>query len=79
MKGKKKINRVRAVKSNSVNYTFIDDVIIQTNNEEKVNDTKKKTSQFVRKTLKDAKTTKTHYKLNSRSPKSQQNHSPVYE
>jgi hypothetical protein len=77
MKTKKK-NKVRIVKSDSINYTFIDDAILQTDSTQKENDTKKKLK-FVRNTLKDAKTAKTHYKSNSRSPKSQQNHSPVYE
>jgi hypothetical protein len=78
MKTKKKTSKVRIVKSDSVNYTFIDDVITQTNDKQKENDAKKK-AKFVRHTLKDSKTTKTHYKSNSKSPKSQQNHSPVYE
>lgn len=78
MNEKKKNNRVRIVKSDSINYTFIENIIPQTNVKQKENDTKKKTK-FVRNTLKDAKTAKTHYKSNSKSPKSQQNHSPVYE
>ncbi len=77
MKTKKK-NKVRIVKSDSINYTFIGDIIHQTNDKQKENNTKKKIK-FVRNTLKDAKTSKIHYKSNSRSPKSQQNHSPVYE
>lgn len=77
MKTKKK-NKVRIVKSDSINYTFIGDVIPQTDTKQKEADTKKK-PKFVRNTLKDAKTAKTHYKSNRRSPKSQQNHSPVYE
>jgi hypothetical protein len=78
MKEKKKRNRVRVVKSDSINYTFIGDVISQTNDKQKENNVKKKTK-FVRNTLKDTKTVKTRYKSNSRSPKSQQNHSSVYE
>lgn len=78
MKEKKKSGKARIVRPNNVNYTFIGDIIPQTDNKQKENDTKKKTK-FVRNTLKDTKTTKTHYKSNSRSPKSQQNHSPVYE
>lgn len=74
----KKINKVRIVKSDSINYTFIDDTLPQTDTKQKENDAKKKVK-FVRNTLKDTKTAKTHYKSNSRSPKSQQNHSPVYE
>ncbi|HEX5358421.1 MAG TPA: hypothetical protein VFW99_00740 [Candidatus Nitrosotalea sp.] len=74
----KKKNKVRIVKLDSINYTFIDETIPQTDSKQKENDTKKK-PRFVRNTLKDAKTSKTHYKSNSRSPKSQQNHSPVYE
>ena len=77
MKIKKK-NKVRIVKSDSINYTFIYDTIPKTDSKQKENDAKKKTK-FVRNTLKDTKTAKTHYKSNSRSPKSQQNHSPVYE
>ena len=77
MKTKKK-NKVRIVKSDSINYTFIDDVISQTSDKQKEDNTKKK-PKFVRHTLKDSKTTKIHYKSNSSSPKSQQNHSPVYE
>jgi len=78
MKAKKKTSKVRIVKSDSINYTFIDDIIPQTSDKQKENDAKKKTK-FVRHTLKDSETTKTHYKSNSSSPKSQQNHSPVYE
>jgi len=78
MKEKKKSGKARIVRPNNVNHTFIGDIIPQTNDKQKENDTKKKTK-FVRNTLKDTKTTKTHYKSNSRSPKSQQNHSPVYE
>ena len=78
MKVKKKTSKVRIVKSDSINYTFIDDAIPQTSDKQKENDTEKK-AKFVRNTLKDTKTAKTHYKSNSRSPKSQQNHSPVYE
>lgn len=77
MKIKKK-NKIKIVRSDSISYTFIDDAIPQTDNKKRETDTKKK-PKFVRNTLKDAKTTKTHYKSNSRSPKSQQNHSPVYE
>ena len=78
MKTKKK-NRVKVVKPNSVNYTFIDNVIPQTKSKERENNKNKKINEFTSKTLKDSKTTKTHYKFNSRSPKSQQGHSPVYE
>ncbi len=78
MKTKKKTSKVRIVKSDSINYTFIGDVIPKTSDTQKENDAKKKTK-FVRHTLKDSKTIKTHYKSNSSSPKSQQNHSPVYE
>ena len=78
MKTKKK-NRVKVVKPNSVNYTFLDDVIPQTKSKEQEKNKDKKINEFTRKTLKDSKTTKTHYKFNSRSPKSQQGHSPVYE
>ena len=74
----KKKNKVKIVKSDSLNYTFIDETIPQTDSKQKENDIKKKLK-FVRNTLKDTKTSKTHYKSNSRSPKSQQNHSPVYE
>lgn len=74
----KKKNKVRIVKLDSLNYTFIDETIPQTDSIQKENDIKKK-PKFVRNTLKDTKTSKTHYKSNSRSPKSQQNHSPVYE
>ena len=77
MKWKKNTNSVRIVKSHITNYTFIENAITQTS-KQKENNTKKKTK-FVRNTLKDTKTTKTHYKSNSKSPKSQQNHSPVYE
>ena len=75
---RKKIYKVRILKKDSLNYTFIENVSTQTsdNNE---NDVKKKENQFVRNTLKDTKTEKIHYKSNNRSPKSQQNHSPVYE
>lgn len=72
-----KKNKVRIVKSDSINYTFIGDVIPKINKQKEAN-TKMKTK-FVRHTLKDSKTTKTHYKSTSNSPKSQQNHSPVYE
>ncbi|MGB9124634.1 MAG: hypothetical protein WCC55_03695 [Nitrosotalea sp.] len=75
---KKKTRKVRIVKSYSVNYTFIEDVTHQISDKQKENDVKKQTK-FVRHTSKDSKTTKTHYKSNSSSPKSQQNHSPVYE
>ncbi len=78
MKTKKK-NRVKVVKPNSVNYTFIDNVIPQTKSKKRENNKNKKINEFTSKTLKDSKTTKTHYKFNSRSPKSQQGHSPVYE
>ena len=78
MKTKKK-KRVKVVKSNSVNYTFLDDVISQTKSKKQEQNKDKKINEFTRKTLKDSKTTKTHYKFNSRSPKSQQGHSPVYE
>lgn len=78
MNRKKKTNRVRIVKSNSINYTFIGNIIPQTSDKQKENDIRKKTK-FVRHILKDSKTAKTHYKSNSTSPKSQQNHSPVYE
>jgi len=74
----KKKNKVKIVKSDSINYTFIHNILLQTDSRQKEIDTRKK-PKFVRNTLKDAKTTKTHYKSNSRSPKSQQNHSPVYE
>ena len=77
MKTKKKA-KARIVKSDSINYTFIGDVIPKANDMHKETDTKKK-AKFVRHTLKDSKTAKTHYKSNSSSPKSQQNHSPVYE
>lgn len=79
MKEKKKINRVRIVKTDSINYTFLEDVIPKTNDGQKENYTKKNTRLFVKKTLKDSKKAKSRYKSNSRSPKSQQNHSPVYE
>ena len=78
MKTKKK-NRVKVVKPNSVNYTFLDDVISQTKSKEREKNKDKKINEFTRKTLKNSKTKKTHYKFNSRSPKSQQGHSPVYE
>lgn len=78
MKTKKKTSKIRIVKSGSINYTFTDDIITQKNDKQKENDAKKKTK-FVRHTLKDSKTIKIHYKSNSSSPKSQQNHSPVYE
>ena len=78
MKTKKK-NRVKVVKPNSVNYTFIDDTIPQTKSKERENNKNKKINEFTSKTLRNSKTTKTHYKFNSRSPKSQQGHSPVYE
>lgn len=78
MKTEKKISKVRIVKSDSINYTFIGDLVTQTSDKQKENDVKKK-AKFVRHTLKDSKTAKTHYKSNSSSPKSQQNHSPVYE
>ena len=74
----KKKNKIRIVKLDSLNYTFIDETIPQTDSKQKENYIKKKLK-FVRNTLKDTKTSKTHYKSNSRSPKSQQNHSPVYE
>ncbi|MGI0058251.1 MAG: hypothetical protein ACREBJ_00655 [Nitrosotalea sp.] len=79
MKLKKKTVRAKVVKPNSVNYTFIADVVQHTKSKEHENKKDKKTNDFDRKTLKDSKTTKTHYKFNSRSPKSQQGHSPVYE
>lgn len=74
MKTKKK---VRIVKSDSVNYTFIDDVVPKISKKQKESYAKKK-AKLVRYTLKDTKT-KTYYKSSSNSPKSQQNHSPVYE
>lgn len=77
MKPKKK-NQVKIVRSDSINYTFVGDVVPKNNDKQKEADTKKK-AKFVRHTLKDSKTTKTHYKSNNSSPKSQQNHSPVYE
>ena len=79
MKAKKKTSKVRIVKLDSINYTFIGDVIPKTSDNQEENESKK--TKFVRHTLKDSKTktTKTHYKSNSSSPKSQQNHSPVYE
>lgn len=78
MKTKKK-NRVKVAKPNSVNYTFIDNVIPQTKSKKRENNKNQKINEFTSKTLKDSKTTKTYYKFNSRSPKSQQGHSPVYE
>ena len=78
MKRKKKTSKVRILKKSSVNYTFVENITLQTS-VEKENDTKKKENRFVRNVVKDDTTTKNHYKSNSRSPKSQQNHSPVYE
>lgn len=78
MKTKKK-NRVKVVTSNSVNYTFIDESVHLMESNEPHKNRNKKIYEFTRKTLKDHKTTKTHYKFNKRSPKSQQGHSPVYE
>jgi len=78
MKIKKK-NRVKVVKPNSVNYTFVDDVIPQIESKEPDKNKDKKINEFTRKILKDHKTIKTHYKFNNKSPKSQQGHSPVYE
>ena len=78
MKRKKKTSKVRILKESSVNYTFVENITLQTS-VEKENDTKKKENRFVRNVVKDDTTTKIHYKSNSRSPKSQQNHSPVYE
>lgn|GEM_PF-2268748 len=74
----KKTNRIRIVKSDGINYTFMENIVPQTSEKQKEKSTKKRTK-FVRNTLKDAKTAKTHYKSSSKSPKSQQNHSPVYE
>jgi Tfp pilus assembly major pilin PilA len=78
MKRKKKSPQIRIVKKSSVNYTFIEHIAIQPSTR-KDSDTKKRENRFVRNVVKDDTTTKTHYKSNSRSPKSQQNHSPVYE
>lgn len=78
MKEKKKSGKARIVRPNNVNYTFIGDIIPTTSDKQKESGIKKKTK-FVRNTLKNAKTSKIHYTSNSRSPKSQQNHSPVYE
>ncbi len=75
----KKKNRAKVMKPNSVNYTFVDAVTSQIESKEPQKSKDKKINEFTRKTLKDSKTTKTHYKFNSRSPKSQQGHSPVYE
>ncbi|MGI0046354.1 MAG: hypothetical protein ACREBB_04095 [Nitrosotalea sp.] len=75
MKPKKK-NQAKIVKPNSVNYTFIDIVISQIESKKPQKKKDKKINKFTKKTLKDSKT---HYKFNSRSPKSQQGHSPVYE
>lgn len=77
MKRKKKTPQVRVLKKSSVNYTFIENITPQISTKE--SKTKKKENRFVRNVVKDDATTKIHYKLNSRSPKSQQNHSPVYE
>lgn len=77
MKRKKKPSEVRILQPDGVNYTFIENTIKTSAKKETY--TKKKENQFVRNTLKDTKTMKIHYKPNSRSPKSQQNHSPVYE
>ena len=79
MKTKKKTVRAKVVKPNSGNYTFIGDIIPQTKSKEQENRRDRKNNEFARKTLKDSKTVRTHYKFNSRSPKSQQGHSPVYE
>ncbi len=76
MKTKMKTSNVRIVKPDSINYTFIDN-ITKASSKQKENNVKKK--KFIRNTLKDTKTARTHYKSNSKSPKSQQNHSPVYE
>jgi hypothetical protein len=78
MKRKKKTPQVRILKKSSVNYTFIENITPQTNTK-KESDTKKKENRFVRNVVKDDTITKIHYKSNSSSPKSQQNHSPVYE
>lgn len=80
MKEKKKVNRVRVVKPNSINYTFTNDIIILPNKDDRQdkNNQKKKAHKFTKKTRKDLTTTRTHYKP-SRSPKSQQVHSSVYE
>lgn len=76
-KMKTKKNKVRILRSDSINYTFIGDIIPKTNDKQK--DGANKKIKFVRHALKDSKTTKTHYKSSGSSPKSQQNHSPVYE
>ena len=77
MKPKKK-NQAKVIESNSVNYTFVNDVNPQTKSKEQESN-KGKINKFTRKTLKYSKAKRTHYKFNSRSPKSQQGHSPVYE
>jgi hypothetical protein len=81
MKEKKKRNRMRIVKPNSINYTFTSDVAVLSKKDDKRNkgNQKEKAHEFTKKTLKDLTATKTHYKPNRKNPKSQQTHSSVYE
>ena len=71
---KRKKEKVRIVRPNNVNYTFINDDAIYIQSEDKNdenNNTRQKLHDIAKKSIKDLKTTKTHYKSN-RSPKSQQ-------
>ena len=81
MSKKKKIGKARIVRPNNVNYTFTnnDFIYIQPENKQSENnDTRQKLRYIAKKSIKNSKMKKLHYKSNS-SPKSQQGHSPVYE
>lgn len=81
MKEKKKKSRARAIKIDSINYTFTNDIAVLPKKDDNQNESsqKRRVHEFTKKTLKDLTTTKTHYKPNRRNPKSQQTHSSVYE
>ncbi len=81
MSKKKKIGKVKIVRPNNVNYTFVNNdflYIRPENKQNENNDTNQKLRYITKKSIKNLKMKKSHYKSNT-SPKSQQNHSPVYE
>lgn len=75
---KKKENSARIVDNPSVNYTFTNNVLIPHQTNEQIKEKSSQKSNITKMTKKDLKSMN-RYKANSKTAKSMQNHSPVYE
>ncbi|WP_162858661.1 hypothetical protein [Candidatus Nitrosotenuis aquarius] len=75
---KKKKNTARIVDNSSVNYTFTNNALIPNQTNEPVKERSSQKPNITKMTKKDLKNLN-RYKANSKTAKSMQNHSPVYE